>query len=41
MKIFWKAQILEMAESYIFCVKSHADHDAAIENWLRPLFVEL
>ena len=32
MKIFRKAQILEMAESYIFCVKSHADHDAAIEN---------
>ena len=41
MKNFSRAQILEMAESYIFSVKSHADHDAAIRNWLRPLFVEL
>ena len=30
MKNFWKPQILEMAESDIFCVKSGADHDAAI-----------
>ena len=40
MKKFWKPEILDMAESDIFCVKSSADHDAAIENWLRPLFVE-
>ena len=41
MKKFWKPQILEMAESDIFCVKSDADYDAAIQNWLRPLFVDL
>ena len=40
MKNFWKPQILEMAESDIFCVKSAADHDAAIPNWLPPLFVD-
>ena len=40
-EFFWKAQILEMAESDIFCVKSGAGHDAAIENWLRSLFVVL
>ena len=41
MKKFWKPKILEMAESDIFHVKSGVDHDAAIENWLRVLFVEL
>ena len=41
MKHLWKPQILEMAESDIFCVKSGADHDTAIKNWLRPLFVDL
>ena len=41
MRIFWKAQILEMAESDIFWVKPGADHDVAIENWLRPLLVDL
>ena len=33
MKISWKAQIFEMAESDIFCANSGADHDTAIENW--------
>ena len=37
----WKAEILQMAESDIVDVKSGADHDAAIQNWLRPRFVEL
>ena len=32
MKIFWKASILEMAESDIFYVKGGADDDAAIEK---------
>ena len=41
MKTFWKAEILQMAESDIFDVKSGADHHAAIQNWLRPRFVEL
>ena len=41
MKIFWKLQISEMAGSYILSVESHVDHDAAIENWLQPLFVKL
>ena len=41
MKNFWKPQILEMAESDIFCVKLGADHDASIQNWLRLLFVDL
>ena len=41
MKIFCKAQILQMAESDIFDVKLGADHDVAIQNWLRPRFVEL
>ena len=40
MKFFWNVQISEIAESYIFCVKPHADLDAAIDNWLRPFFVE-
>ena len=34
MKIFWKAEILEMAESNIFYVKCGADHDGAMEKWL-------
>ena len=41
MKIFWKAQILEKAESDIFCAKPGADNDAAIENWLRLFFTEI
>ena len=40
MKKFRKPEILEMAESDIFCVKLGADYDAVIENCLRPLFVE-
>ena len=38
MKIFWKAQTLEMAESNIFFAKSAANHEAAIQNWLRLSF---
>ena len=34
MNFFWKAHLLEMVESIIFCVKSRADHDATIENSL-------
>ena len=41
MKNFWKAEILSMAKSDIFDVKSGADYDAAIRNWPRPRFVEL
>ena len=41
MKTFWKAEILQMAESDIFNVKSGADHHAAIQSWLPPRFVEL
>ena len=41
MKIFWIAQILEMAESDIFCAKSGADYDAAIEIWLWLFFAEI
>ena len=40
-KKFWKPEILEVAESDIFCVKSGADHDTVIGNWPQPLFVEL
>ena len=41
MKKFWKPEILEMAERDIVYVKSSNDHDAAIENWLRPRFVDI
>ena len=41
MKTFWKHEILEMAESDICFVKSGHNHDAAIENCLRSLIVEL
>ena len=41
MRIFWNAQISEMAESYTFSVKSHTDLDAAMRNWQRLLFVQL
>ena len=41
MKIFWKAQFLEMAESHIFYAEAGADHDASIENMLRLFFVEI
>ena len=41
MKNFCKPEILQMAESDIFDVKSCCDHDAEIENLLRPRFVEL
>ena len=40
MKKFCEPEILEMAESDIFCVKPGIDCDTAIENWLRPPFVE-
>ena len=41
MKISWKAQILQMAKSDIFCVKSADDEDSANGTWLRSVFVEL
>ena len=41
MKNCWKAEISKMAESDIFYVKRGADHNGAMEKWLRPLFVEL
>ena len=41
MKNWWKAEILEMAQSNIFYAKRSADHDGAMEKWLRPLFVKL
>ena len=41
MKIFWKAQLLEMAETHKFFAKAGADHDAAIGNWLRVFFAEI
>ena len=34
MKIFWKASILQIAESDIFYVKLGADDDGAMEKWL-------
>ena len=34
MKIFLKAQISEIAESYIFSVESHANQLAVIKTWL-------
>ena len=34
MKFFWKAQILEVAESDIICVKSRADHDFGCDYYL-------
>ena len=39
MEVFWRAQILELGESEIFCLNWCADHEAAMENWLGPLFV--
>ena len=41
MKKWWKAEILEMAQSNIIYAKRGADHDGAMEKWLRPLFVKL
>ena len=41
MKIFWKAHILENAESNIFCVKLGDDEDSAIGTWLQSVFAEL
>ena len=41
MKTFFKAQILEMAESHIFCANSGSDYNAAIRNWLRRFFAEI
>ena len=38
MKIFWKAQILEMAESDTLCVKSGDNHDFANGTWLRSVY---
>ena len=40
-KIFWKASILQMAESDIFYVKWGANKDGAVKKWLWLLFVEL
>ena len=34
MKLSSKAEILEIAESDILCLKLVADHVAAIQNWL-------
>ena len=41
MKMFWKASILQMTESDIFCVQLGTDDDGAMEKWLWLLFVEL
>ena len=41
MKIFWKAEILEMDESDIFYVERGASHDRVMEKWLWPLVVAL
>ena len=41
MKSFWKAQILEMAESDIFCVKRGHHDDSANGTWLLSVFAEL
>ena len=34
MKMFWKASILQTAESDRFYVKGRADDDGAMEKWL-------
>ena len=39
--MFWKAQILEISESDIFCAKLGAVNDAAIKNRLRLFFAEI
>ena len=41
MKIFWKAPILEMAGSDIFCATLAFDDDAAIQNMMRLFFAEI
>ena len=41
MKKLRKPEILEIAERDIFYVKSGANNNAAIKNWLPALFVEL
>ena len=41
MKIFWKASIIQMAESDIHKVECGADDDRAMKKWLRLFFVEL
>ena len=41
MTIFWKASIIQMAESDIHKVKCGADDDGAMKKWLRLFFVEL
>ena len=41
MKKFRKTETFEITESNIFYVKSGANHDAAIKNWLGALLVEL
>ena len=41
MRSFWKAKILEMTETDIFCVKLNDDHDSAYETSLQSVFVEL
>ena len=41
MKFFWKASIIQMAESDIHKVDCGADDDRAMKKWLRLFFVEL
>ena len=41
MKSFWKAQILEMAESDIFCIKVEDHEDSANGTWRPYVFAEL
>ena len=38
---FWKASIIQMAESDIHKVECGADDDCAMKKWLRLIFVEL
>ena len=38
MKNCWKAEKSKMAENDIFYVKRGADHNGAMEKWLRPIF---
>ena len=41
MKMFWKAQIWEMAESDIFCGKGGDHEDSANGTWLPSVFAQL
>ena len=40
MKMFWKSESLEMAESDIFCAKLSDDCDSANGAWLPSVFAE-